>query len=575
MVHRSTSQNTLRFIISIGLFFAVSAQAAPVQAVTRAGFVVIGTGTAASCTSAAVVAGVVGGGIVTFNCGPAPVTIPVSVTLSLPNNTYLDGGGKITLDGEAIAFPLLRTAGSVLSATVTNITVTHAVVGIGSIGAITVSNVAVHGNLYSGISLGAFAQNGAKLLLQNSRVFSNGLDAGGATAGVNAQFPASIRIINSEIYRNFGTRAGGIYASASSSLSISNSQIYNNRAEATTLAAGIVADDQLAITDSAIFSNSGGRVGGLRFASNFVGKLTNTTLSGNSGTEVGGIDIINGFNPKGGLALTHVTLKDNAAITPTLSTVASVRVLPPSAVTPTLTVSNTVIMNSPAQQACSGTIVSYGGNFGNDSSCGLTATSDISATDALLEPLTPFAGFTAGHLPAPNSPLLDAANNAACVPSDQRGLSRPQGLSCDIGALEFEPTPGTLVLTQFSDPETGVLQSGQTLTRTIVASSSVGTGPVLPFTLTLGTIGSAQNVMAVSPVVQANTPTELVWTSLGMPPGTIQTYTVLLRAPSIASPTVFTHTIQADSLSLGSVSLPESAYTVIPHRNYIPLARKP
>ena len=36
---------------------------------------VVGTGTAASCTSDAVVAAVAKGGVITFSCGPDPVTI--------------------------------------------------------------------------------------------------------------------------------------------------------------------------------------------------------------------------------------------------------------------------------------------------------------------------------------------------------------------------------------------------------------------------------------------------------------------------------------------------------------------
>jgi hypothetical protein len=63
---------------------------------------VIGTGTPASCTSAAVVAAVAKGGIITFNCGPAPVTITMTATAKVVNThrrTVLDGGGKVTLSG--------------------------------------------------------------------------------------------------------------------------------------------------------------------------------------------------------------------------------------------------------------------------------------------------------------------------------------------------------------------------------------------------------------------------------------------------------------------------------------------
>jgi hypothetical protein len=64
---------------------------------------VIGNGTAASCTSAAVVSAVAKGGIITFACGPAPVTIAMTATAKVRNNTgakiVLDGGGLVTLSG--------------------------------------------------------------------------------------------------------------------------------------------------------------------------------------------------------------------------------------------------------------------------------------------------------------------------------------------------------------------------------------------------------------------------------------------------------------------------------------------
>ena len=62
---------------------------------------VVGTGTHASCTFAALSAAVSAGGEITFDCGAAPVTIAVTATLHLPTtkNTVLDGGRKVTLDG--------------------------------------------------------------------------------------------------------------------------------------------------------------------------------------------------------------------------------------------------------------------------------------------------------------------------------------------------------------------------------------------------------------------------------------------------------------------------------------------
>jgi hypothetical protein len=64
---------------------------------------VVGHGTAASCTSAAVLAAVRAGGIIRFSCGPKPVIIRMSMTAKVMNTSpqvVLDGGGLVTLSGE-------------------------------------------------------------------------------------------------------------------------------------------------------------------------------------------------------------------------------------------------------------------------------------------------------------------------------------------------------------------------------------------------------------------------------------------------------------------------------------------
>jgi len=63
---------------------------------------VIGDGSPASCTSQAVVEAVALGGVITFDCGPDPVSIVMTETAKVVNTSpivVLDGGGKITLDG--------------------------------------------------------------------------------------------------------------------------------------------------------------------------------------------------------------------------------------------------------------------------------------------------------------------------------------------------------------------------------------------------------------------------------------------------------------------------------------------
>lgn len=65
--------------------------------------IVIGDGTQESCTGEAFVDAVAQGGVIVFDCGPDPVTIPLTETAKVFNDTgpeiVIDGGAKVTLDG--------------------------------------------------------------------------------------------------------------------------------------------------------------------------------------------------------------------------------------------------------------------------------------------------------------------------------------------------------------------------------------------------------------------------------------------------------------------------------------------
>jgi hypothetical protein len=64
---------------------------------------VVGNGTPAGCTGDAVIAAVAAGGVITFDCGPDPITITLDRPAKIRNNTgpeiVIDGGGKVTLSG--------------------------------------------------------------------------------------------------------------------------------------------------------------------------------------------------------------------------------------------------------------------------------------------------------------------------------------------------------------------------------------------------------------------------------------------------------------------------------------------
>jgi hypothetical protein len=74
-------------------------------------------------------------------------------------------------------------------------------------------------------------------------------------------------------------------------------------------------------------------------------------------------------------------------------------------------------------------------------------------------------GGRAAALPVallPGSPAIDEGDDSVCPPTDQRGVSRPQVLACDIGAFELAPK---LTLTRSSEGKVKVqygFQSGKT-----------------------------------------------------------------------------------------------------------------
>jgi hypothetical protein len=94
-------------------------------------------------------------------------------------------------------------------------------------------------------------------------------------------------------------------------------------------------------------------------------------------------------------------------------------------------------------------IVDAGYNLDGDASCGFSATNhSISDVNPRLGPIQDNGGPTETQEPALGSPLLDDIPEGAtgngitlCPSTDQRGIARPQGSECDIGAVELSPTP--------------------------------------------------------------------------------------------------------------------------------------
>ncbi|HEY6559060.1 MAG TPA: choice-of-anchor Q domain-containing protein [Polyangiaceae bacterium] len=76
----------------------------------------------------------------------------------------------------------------------------------------------------------------------------------------------------------------------------------------------------------------------------------------------------------------------------------------------------------------------------SDGSCPVTGPGDEYATNFALAPLADNGGPVPTRLPGPGSSLVDAIPAAECtLPTDARGVVRPQSAGCDVGAVEVSP----------------------------------------------------------------------------------------------------------------------------------------
>ena len=188
----------------------------------------------------------------------------------------------------------------------------------------------------------------------------------------------------------------------------------------------------LTITDSTISNNSvnnSGGGGGIRNIGSGTVTIANSTITGNAAAiHGGGIENGSASPTQTQLIITNSTITGNSA-----AVGGGVRNLGTAKLT------NTIIANSPSGSDCSGEVItSLGHNLDSDRTCGLGVAGDISGVNPLLGPLADNGGTTFTRALLPGSPATDAGDNTACPDSDQRGVTRPQGSVCDIGAYEHE-----------------------------------------------------------------------------------------------------------------------------------------
>jgi len=150
-----------------------------------------------------------------------------------------------------------------------------------------------------------------------------------------------------------------------------------------------------------------------------------------------------------------------------------------------LTIKNSILAGHTGSANCVVTPVDGGNNLDSGASCGFTAPQhDQFSTDPLLAPLANNGGETDTMAVGSTSPAIDGVLAAACPPpaADQRGLARPQGASCDIGAFEFSPLKVTTVTVSCGVPAGGGLVTINGSGFLGVTQVQFGRTPALSFT---------------------------------------------------------------------------------------------
>ncbi len=194
---------------------------------------------------------------------------------------------------------------------------------------------------------------------------------------------------------------------------------------------GIYNQGTLSISNSTVSGNSASRGGGGIYNQETL-SISNSTVSGNSAPsgEGGGIEI-------------HLSIVNNIG-------------------------GSIVAANTGGDCSVSGFLIDQGYNLSSDSSCGFTASTSQQNTNPMLASgLANNGGPTQTLALLDGSPAINKIPASACtVTTDQRGISRPQGPACDIGAFEFRVP----VLSLPSSPLTVDATSPQGATVTYTAT---------------------------------------------------------------------------------------------------------
>lgn len=237
-------------------------------------------------------------------------------------------------------------------------------------------------------------------------------------------------------YEDWWKGGAGIYNGDGSTLYLIDSTVMDNSAQASN-GGGIYAffNTLVSLERSTLSGNSANVGGGLRTLGDV--EIINSTISGNSsyGWHGGAL-----FHTNGIVDILNSTIANNRGPdwAPSALFIGSFDTAVPS-----LKLTNSIVTGN-QWYGCdhwtgSVIVISGGHNIFQDDTCNPDNDTDLILSSAGIGPLADNGGPTWTHELLPESPAIDAADASICPATDQRGVSRPQGASCDIGAYEYVP----------------------------------------------------------------------------------------------------------------------------------------
>ena len=287
--------------------------------------------------------------------------------------------------------------------------------------ALLVDNSEVSYNASGSYGGGIYAQGDATFTIQNGSLIDHNTAAADYGGGIEAEGTGCILNVDSSTISNNSTFDAGAGINTYCETTINNSTISGNTSEDNSGGGMYIASGDTTITNSTFDNNSAFSNGG---GINNTGTLTvyNSTFYNNYAEGYGG-GVYNA--PSKTAILINNTFSDNSGDSGHSILNAG-----------TLHISNNIIANAPDPSNChnTGTIGTDINNLIEDNgNCG----SPVSTADPILGPLQDNGGPTQTMALLAGSPAIDAGDNATCEATDQRGVTRPQGLNCDIGAVEM------------------------------------------------------------------------------------------------------------------------------------------